>query len=214
MTEQPPGDSRPPQGGGYPPPEPPQRGGYPPQPPPAIRRRNRRRVAVIRRNRRRVAAPAAATGAGWRFPPPQPPQGGGYPPPPPQSGGYPPPPGGYPPAGGPGYGGYHTEQPFDSAKASSGRGTVQQERRPVGHRNPGVRPDRSVIEGIFIGLVIALSPEPDYASYDSGLLVLLSCIHSERHPRECHPRLRAAGGRYVIQFPTPAACWTSPTGKK
>ena len=98
MTDQPPGGyppPQPPQSGGYPPPQPPQSGGYPPPPPPQS-----------------GGYPPPPPPQSGGYPPPPPPQSGGYPPPP-QSGGYLPPAGGYPPAGGPGYGtGYDVGEAF------------------------------------------------------------------------------------------------------
>ena len=162
MTEQPPGGYPPPQGGGYPPPQPPQRGGYPPQPPQGGG----------------YPPPQPPPGGGYPppqpppgggYPPPQPPPGGGYPPPPPQSGGYPPPPGGYPPAGGPGYGGYGTQQPFDVGEGFKWAwNKFSKNAAPLVIATLVYVLIAAVIEGIFIGLVIAMSPEPDYASYDSG----------------------------------------------
>jgi uncharacterized membrane protein len=104
MTDQPPppGNYPPPQGGyppqrpqgGYPPPPP--QGGYPPPPP-------------------QGGYPPPPPQGG--YPPPPPPSG--YPPPP-QQGGYPPPPqGGYPPATGPGYGGYPGQQQYSVGDAFS-----------------------------------------------------------------------------------------------
>ncbi len=141
MTEQP---GPPP--GDYPP-TPPPGGGYPPPPPPG-------------------GAYPPPPGGGY----PQPPPGSGYPPP--HSGGYPPPQaGGFPPAGGPGYGGFGTEQPYSVGDAFSWAWNKFSKNAAA-----LIIPTLVyvlvvlVLQGISQGLSFALSPErvTNYESYDTG----------------------------------------------
>ena len=141
MTEQP---GPPP--GDYPP-TPPPGGGYPPTPPPG-------------------GAYPPPPGGGY----PQPPPGSGYPPP--HSGGYPPPQaGGFPPAGGPGYGGFGTEQRFSVGDAFSWAWNKFSKNAAA-----LIIPTLVyvlvvlVLQGISQGLSFALSPEAvtNYESGDTG----------------------------------------------
>ena len=156
MTDQPPGGyppPPPPQGGGYPPPQPPSAGGYSAPPPP----------------------PPGGPGGGYQTPPPPPqqpppPQSGGYPPPPPPQGGaYPPPAGGYPPVGGPGYGGYGGGQAYNIGDAFSWAwNKFSKNAGPLVVATLIYALIEFVVLGILIGLSIALSPDSEYTSYDSG----------------------------------------------
>ncbi len=158
MTDQPPpppGNYPPPQqGGGYPPPPPP--GGYPPPPPPR-------------------GYPPPPPPSGYPPPPPgnyPPPQQGGYPPP--QQGGYPPPQqGGYPPAGRlsaqPGY------PPAPGAPALNVGEAFSWAWNKFSKNVAAIIVPTlvySVIAGVLFGIVygiaMALAPNANYESYDSG----------------------------------------------